>query len=54
MNGYALINKTGGWLVNTIVWNGNLQDWQSLAGTIAKRIEEVDISQLPERPADAI
>jgi len=54
MNGYALLDEEGGWLVNIIVWNGNLQDWQPPAGTIAKRIEEVDISQLPERPEDAI
>ena len=54
MNGYALIDEEGGWLVNTIVWNGNLEDWQPPTGTIAKPIEEVDISQLPERPEDAI
>jgi hypothetical protein len=54
MNGYALLDEEGGWLVNTIVWNGNLEDWQPPAGTIAKRIEEIDISQLPERPENAI
>jgi hypothetical protein len=54
MDTYAILDKDGGWLINLVVWNGNLEDWQPPVGTIAKRIEEVNISLLPERPEDAI
>jgi hypothetical protein len=54
MDTYAIIDKEGGWLVNLVVWNGNLEDWQPPSGTIAVPIEEVDFSTLPERPQDGV
>jgi len=54
MNGYAILDKEGGWLVNLVVWNGNLEDWQPPAGTIAKLATEIDFTTLPERPKDAV
>lgn len=50
MNGYAIIDEQGGWLVNTVVWDGNLETWQPPAGTYAVSVEEVDFSELPNRP----
>jgi len=28
MDTYAITDKEGEWLVNLVVWNGNLEDWQ--------------------------
>ena len=50
MNSYAIINEKGGWLENLVIWNGDLETWQPPVGTIAKPIEEVDVTSLPERP----
>jgi hypothetical protein len=50
MNSYAIINEKGGWLENLVIWDGDLKTWQPPAGTIAKPIEEVDVTALPERP----
>jgi hypothetical protein len=52
MNGYALLDEEGGWLENLVVWDGNLETWQPPTGTIAKPIEEVDVTALPERPTE--
>ena len=49
---YAIINEKGGWLENLVVWDGSLETWQPPEGTIAKRIEEVDVTALPERPTE--
>jgi len=49
---YAIINKEGGWLENLVIWDGILETWQPPEGTIAKRIEEVDVTALPERPQE--
>jgi len=49
---YAIINEKGGWLENLVVWDGRLETWQPPEGTIAKRIEEVDVTSLPERPQE--
>jgi hypothetical protein len=54
MNGYAILDKEGGWLVNSVVWDGDLETWQPPSGTIAVPIEEVDFSTLPERPQDGV
>ena len=50
MDTYAIIDKEGGWLVNLVVWNGNLEDWQPPQGTLAKLESEVDFSTLPLHP----
>ena len=49
---YAIIDDEGGWLVNTVIWNGDLQTWQPPAGTHAIPAEEVDFSSLPSRPEE--
>jgi hypothetical protein len=54
MDTYAILDKNGGWLVNLVVWNGNLEDWQPPAGTEAKLASEIDLHSLPERPSDGV
>ena len=54
MNGYAILDEKGGWLVNLVVWDGDLETWQPPAGTIAKPIAEVDIPNLPKNPNDGV
>lgn len=49
---YAIIDENGGWLINTVIWDGNLETWQPPQGTIAKLIEEVDIQNLPLKPEE--
>jgi hypothetical protein len=50
METYAILDKNGGWLVNLVVWNGNLEDWQPPAGTEAKLESEIDYQALPQKP----
>ena len=50
MNTYAILDEVGGWLVNTVVWDGDIHKWQPPEGTIAKPADEVDFSTLPEKP----
>ena len=50
MNGYAIIDDQGGWLVNTVVWDGDITKWQPPTGTHAIPINEIDFSKLQERP----
>jgi hypothetical protein len=45
---YAILNEAGGWLVNLVIWDGNLETWKPPEGTIAKLASEVDFSNLPE------
>jgi len=52
MNGYAIIDEQGGWLVNTVVWNGDTEIWQPPPNTHAIPIEEVDFNNLAPRPED--
>ena len=52
MDTYAILDKDGGWLINLVVWNGNLEDWQPPAGTVVQLASEVDLTSLPERPSD--
>lgn len=47
-NGYAIIDEKNCLLVNLVVWDGNLETWQPPEGTIAKPIEEVDLSTLQQ------
>ena len=49
---YAIIDNDGGWLVNIVMWDGNLETWQPPAGTIAKPIEEVNWEDLPPNPEE--
>ena len=46
-NKYAIIDNEGGWLINTIVWNGDLETWQPPEGTSAILVENIDINNLP-------
>ena len=46
-NKYAIIDNEGGWLINTIVWNGDLKNWQPPEGTSAILVENIDINNLP-------
>lgn len=50
MNGYAIIDNEGGWLVNTVIWDGNAETWQPPDGTYAVPVEEVEFNSLPPKP----
>lgn len=50
---YAILDEAGGWLINLIVWDGDLAKWSPEPGTIAVPISEVDFSSLPERPTES-
>lgn len=50
MNKYAILDLQGGWLVNTVVWDGDTEKWNPPFGTIAKIFDEVDIALLPVNP----
>jgi len=52
MNGYAIIDKENGWLVNLVVWNGDLETWKPPEGTHAVPTDEVDFNNLPLRPEE--
>lgn len=54
MNGYAIIDETGGWLVNAVVWDGDTSKWKPPIGTIAKQIEEIDVNSLPPNQSSPI
>ncbi len=48
---WALINEQGGWLENIVVWDGNASKWQPPEGTRAVKIEEINLSELPQKPS---
>jgi len=48
---YALLDEQGGWLVNTVLWDGDLSKWTPPAGTSAVRLADLDLSTLPPAPA---
>lgn len=50
MNKYAILDEQGGWLVNTVVWDGDTEKWNPPHGTIAKISDEVDFELLPVNP----
>lgn len=50
MEKYAILDSVGGWLVNIVVWDGNLENWTPPDGTIAKPADEVDFNSLPPNP----
>jgi hypothetical protein len=47
---YVILNKEGGWLENTVLWDGNTETWQPAQGTIVKLESEVNVSTLPLSP----
>ena len=47
---YVVLNADGGWLENTILWDGNAETWQPTQGTIVKLESEVDYATPPEKP----
>lgn len=47
---YAIIDDTGGWCVNVVLWDGNLETWQPPIGTHTILASEVDFSTLPKNP----
>ena len=49
---YVILNKDGGWLENTILWDGNTETWQPPEGTIARLESEIDYATLPPRPEE--
>jgi hypothetical protein len=50
MNNYAILDKDGGWLINTVVWDGDTSKWNPPDGTIAIPANEVNFSELPVNP----
>lgn len=52
MNTYAIIHGTEGWLLTTVVWDGNPQAWQVPDGFNAVLADTVDFSNLPLGPFD--
>lgn len=48
---WAIISENGGWLENIVVWDGDLSKWQPPEGTRAVKIEEINLSELPQKPA---
>ena len=47
---YAIIDNENGWLVNSVIWDGNLETWQPPEGTHTTPVEEVDFATLPLNP----
>jgi len=47
---YVILNADGGWLENTILWDGDTETWQPPQGTIAKLENEIDYATLPLHP----
>jgi hypothetical protein len=52
MDTYAIIDNAGGWIVNTCLWDGNVETWQPPEGTSARLLAEVDLEALPQKPQD--
>jgi hypothetical protein len=53
-NHYAILDEQGGWLVNLVVWDGNLETWKPPVGTISKLVSEIHFSNLPINPNEII
>jgi len=47
---YVILNKEGGWLENTILWDGNSLTWNPTQDVIVKLESEVNFSTLPINP----
>lgn len=50
MSTYAIIDATGGWLINLVLWDGDLETWQPPEGTNAVLADTIDINSLPPNP----
>jgi hypothetical protein len=50
---YALLDEQHGWIVNTVLWDGDLSKWQPPSGTSAVRLADIDLATLPPAPAPA-
>jgi hypothetical protein len=50
---YLILDASGGWLVNFVMWDGNTETWQPPEGTIARLAADVDISSLPPSPEES-
>jgi hypothetical protein len=48
---YALLDQQGGWLVNTVLWDGDTAKWQPPAGTRAELLADIDLATLPPAPS---
>jgi len=48
---YAILDEQGGWLVNTVLWDGDAAKWQPPAGASAVRLADIDLATLPPAPA---
>jgi hypothetical protein len=48
---YALLDEQHGWIVNTVLWDGDLSKWQPPTGTSAVRLAEIDLATLLPSPA---
>jgi hypothetical protein len=49
---YVILNAEGGWLENTILWDGNTETWKPPEGTIVKLESEIDYQTLPQKPEE--
>jgi hypothetical protein len=47
-NQYAIIDEKGGWIVNMVIWDGDIQKWSPPKGTYAVEISKVDFSSIKE------
>lgn len=52
MDTYAVIDNAGGWLVETVLWDGNPQTWQPPVGTHAVLASSLNSNNLPPNPND--
>jgi hypothetical protein len=50
---YAIIDISGGWLVNLVAWDGDLEKWQPPEGTRAVLASTIDFGALPANPNNA-
>jgi hypothetical protein len=50
MNTFAILDQTGGWLVNLVLWDGNPGTWSPPQGSIAVPAAQVDFNSLPPPP----
>jgi len=54
IDAYAIIDDAGGWCINVVLWDGNLETWKPPSGTHTILASEVDFPNLPKNPANVI